>query len=80
MMSGIISKPVEMIYTVGYQATPKIKLEAVHRQVQQLDQLVASRKMSKNITMSFTVSTGQVPGYPYIYQNLALVGFSYALY
>ena len=77
MMTDIISKPADVIYTFGYQLNPRVHLEALYKQYEQLVQMIANRKMSKHIGMSLTASTGQLPGNPAIYQNLFLVGLSY---
>lgn len=78
MMNGLISAPNEVIYNVGYNINPRVRVEFLHRQVQELWQLVLSRKLSKHITISLTGSSGQLPTYPDIYQNLALIGFGYS--
>lgn len=77
MMNGIISKPRDIITTVSKQVTRLVRLEAVYKTTEQLEQLVASRRMSKHITASITGSTGQLPGNPAIYQNLILIGMSW---
>ena len=77
MMSGIISAPVDIIYTLGYQLNPRVHLEALYKQAEQLAQVVASRRLTKHISTSVTASTGQLPSDPTFYQNLLLFGFSW---
>ena len=77
-MTGIISSAKEMIYTLGYQITQKIRLTALHRQVDGLYQLVGSRPLSKRLSTSLTVSTDTKDAGPAVKQDLVLVGFSWS--
>jgi hypothetical protein len=79
MMTGVLSKPNEVIYSVGKQVTPAVKVAVVVKEMAKLEQIVFTRKMSKHITMSFTASAGLVPNDPNNdYQNLYLVGFGWS--
>jgi len=77
IMGGIISTPHEVIHSVGYNLNPRWKIEALYRQYQQLSQLVLTRKLNKHVNLTLTGSSGQLPSDSTIWQNLALVGFSY---
>jgi hypothetical protein len=77
MMNGVISAPKDIIFTLGYQATPRIKLESLYKQYEQLVQFVVSRKMTTHVNMSLTGSSGQVPDLPEFHQDLVLVGLSW---
>ncbi len=78
MMSGIISKPRDIIFTLGYQLTDRVQAQTLYRTEQHLKQLVLSRRMTKRVWVSFTSSTGLVPGYTDISQTLTLVGLSWS--
>jgi hypothetical protein len=78
LMSGLVSKPTNVIYTLGYKFTPRVSSQALYRDLEHLYQLVCSRQMSKHIIMSITGSSGFIPDIPdRIYQNLILLGFAY---
>lgn len=78
LMNGIISKPKDTVYTVGYQVTPRIRTEALFKQTEQISQLVVSRQMTPRISASITGSSGQLPGYPDIHQDLILLGMGWS--
>lgn len=79
LMTGLISTPWNVIYTVGYKLTPRVRCDALYRSFEQQYQLVGSRQMTKHIGMSVTGSTGHIPGSNLVvYENKVLVGFSYS--
>lgn len=78
MMNGVLSKPNEMIYSVGYKLTPRVKVETLYREVHTLQQLVISRRMTRHITLSLTGSNGELPTYPDVKQTMTLVGVAYS--
>jgi hypothetical protein len=77
LMSGLLT-PHEEILSLGYHLSPRLKIEALYRQYQQLTQLVLSRQMTKHTSVSITGSTGQLPTDPNIHQDLALIGFGWS--
>jgi hypothetical protein len=76
-MSGVLSAPDETIYSVGAPVTDRIYMSALHRQVDQLYQLVVSRLMTKNISMSLTGSFDSSNEGQSMKQDLYLVGLSW---
>ena len=78
MMNGVLSSPKELIYSLGYNLTTRVKVEALYREYQQLMQLVLSRRVTKHISVSLTGSSGQLPSDATIHQDLILVGFGYS--
>jgi hypothetical protein len=77
LMTGLLT-PHEEILSLGYRLSPKVKIETLYRQYQQLTQLVLSRQITKHTSVSITGSTGQLPTDPNIHQNLALIGIGWA--
>jgi len=77
-MSGVISSPTETIYSLGYQVTQRVRLQALHKQQDGLYQLIASRRMSKRISCSLTGSTDKRREGPTVQQDLILVGLSWS--
>jgi hypothetical protein len=77
-MSGIVSKPVEVIYTVAYPFTTRVKISFVYKQIDGVYQVVATRKINRHVSTSLTASVDTRPEGPTIQQNLVLLGFSYS--
>lgn len=59
-MNGIISSPNEVIYTVGYPVSQRVKVTAVYKQINTLYQLVWSRRMTERLSLSLTGSVGAI--------------------
>lgn len=77
-MTGIVSSPTEVIYTLGYQLTRKVYLTGLYRQEDGLYQLVASRPLTKHLSTSLTGSMDTKEAGPTVKQNLVLVGLSWS--
>lgn len=77
-MTGIVSAATEIIYNLGYDLTQKMRLEAVHRQMDGLYQLVASRRLTNHLSTSLTASTDTKDAGPTVKQDLILLGFSWS--
>lgn len=77
-MTGVISSPAEVIYSVGVPVTDKVYLSALHRSEDQFYQLVAYRPLTRTIAASITGSMDNSNQGLNIKQNLFLVGFSWA--
>lgn len=78
LMNGIISSPKDIIYSLAYQLTTRVRLEALYKQTEQIKQLGATRRMTKRISASITGSSGQLPGNPSIHQDLILLGMGWS--
>jgi len=76
-MTGIVSSPAELIYSCAYPLTTRVTLEAVYKQYDGLYQLVATRRMTHNISTSITGSTDTRTSGPSVHQNLVLLGLSW---
>lgn len=74
-MSGVISAPTEVWYSLGYQLTPKINVTALYKQIDGIYQLVFTRKVTSHFSTSLTGSVDTLPAGPVVQQNLVLVGF-----
>jgi hypothetical protein len=77
-MTGVISSPSEMIYSLGYPVSPRVKVAALYKQTDGLYQLVCTRVMTKHISTSLTGSIDARAEGPTVQQNLILVGFSWS--
>jgi hypothetical protein len=77
-MSGIISSATEMIYTLGYNLTQKVRATALHKQNDGLSQLVLSRPINKKLSTSLTASTDQSDSGDSVKQDLILIGFAWS--
>lgn len=77
-MSGILSSPVEYIYTLGYPITQKVHMTALHRQEDGLYQLITSRRLTRSIGTSLTCSFDTRDEGPTVKQDLFLVGLSWS--
>lgn len=78
MMNGVVSLPAETIYSLGYNLTPRLKVEALYREQRTLAQLILTRRLTRRLSVYVTGSQGQLPTVPDINQSLALLGFSYS--
>ncbi len=77
-MEGIISDAKELIYTIGYNLTQKVRVTALHRQFDGLYQLVASRSLTKRLSTSLTASTDTKDAGAAVKQDLILLGFGWS--
>lgn len=77
-MDGIISSPTEMIYTVGYQFTPRVRATVLHNSWDGLSQIIATRRMTKSISCSITASQDSKPQGRTVQQDLVLVGLAWS--
>lgn len=77
-MSGIISSPVEYIYTMGYPVSNKVSVTGLYRQFDGLYQIIATRRLTKSIGTSITGSVDTREQGPTVKQDLILVGFSWS--
>ncbi len=77
-MTGILSSPTEVIYSLGIPAGDKWYVSALHRQEDKLYQLVAYRPLTRRISGSVTVSTDQSDKGLSTKQDLYLVGLSWS--
>jgi hypothetical protein len=76
-MSGIVSAPAEMIYSVAYPLTKRVRAGFVYRQMDGLYQAVVSRQISSHLSTSVTGSVDTRAEGPIVQQNLFLVGLSW---
>jgi len=77
-MTGVVSSPNEMIYTLGYQLTPRIRVKALHNTWDGLTQLITTRQMTKSISCSLTGSQDTKPQGRAVQQDLILVGLAWS--
>ena len=77
-MSGLVSAPAEIIYRLGYQLTPRVRLSEFIKQYDGIYQTVLSRRMTRHISMSLSASFDTRPEGPSIQQDIYLVGFGYS--
>lgn len=77
-MTGIVSSPTEVIYTFGYDFTPRVRGSFLHKQEDGIYQVIASRRMTRTLTTSITASRDTRAAGPTIQQDLLLLGFSWA--
>lgn len=77
-MSGIVSSPVELIYSLGGQVSSRIHVAALYKQIDGIYQLVLTRRMTRQISTSITGSIDALAAGPTVQQNLVLVGFSWS--
>ncbi len=76
-MTGIISSPKEMIYSLGYQFTPRVRADVLERQTDGSSQLVISRRMTSNISASVTALQDRSDAGLSSKQEIYLVGLSW---
>jgi hypothetical protein len=77
-MTGVISSPNEMIFTLGYQLTPRVRVSALHNTWDGLTQLITTRQMTKSISCSLTASQDTKPQGRAVQQDLVLVGLAWS--
>jgi hypothetical protein len=77
-MNALISSPTEVIYRLGYQLTPRVRLSEMIKQIDGIFQTILSRRMTAHIGMSLSVSFDTSPLGPSIQQDTYLVGFSWS--
>jgi hypothetical protein len=77
-MSGILSSPNEIIYSLGYSFSPRVRGTFLHRQEDGLYQLVFSRRLSRRLSTSLSGSVDTKREGPSVQQNLVLLGFSWS--
>lgn len=77
-MSGIVSRPSEYIYSLGYPLSPRVTMSGIYRQVDGIYQVVWSRRMTRTISATVTGSIDSLPAGPSVQQNLFLVGLSWS--
>ncbi len=77
-MTGVISAPDEMIYTIGYQVTPRVRVKLLHNTWDGLSQFITTRSMTKSISCSFTASQDTKPQGRTVQQDLLLVGLAWS--
>lgn len=77
-MSGIVSAPTEVIYTLGYAFTPRVHGALLHKQEDGIYQLIVSRRMTKILTASITGSKDTRKEGPAVQQDLVLLGLSWS--
>ena len=77
-MDGIVSAPTEMIYTLGYQLTKRVRATVLHNSWDGLSQVIATRQMTKSISCSITASQDSRPQGRAVQQDLVLVGFAWS--
>ncbi|MGE0526969.1 MAG: hypothetical protein AB7G93_04090 [Bdellovibrionales bacterium] len=77
-MSGIVSSPTEVIYTVGYPVTKKVRVTALHKQIDGIYQLVGTRQLTKTLSTSLTGSIDTAAAGLSVQQNLILIGLSWS--
>ncbi len=76
-MTGIISSPTEIIYTLGYSLSPRLRVSAVNRQIDGLYQLIVSRSLTSNMSASLTGSSDTSDKGSSVKQDLVLLGLSW---
>jgi len=77
-MTGILSAPTEVIYSLGYQVTQKVHLGFYHKQEDGLFQVTTSRPLTGRWNTSLTLSTDTKDAGPTVKQDLILLGFSWS--
>jgi hypothetical protein len=77
-MSGIVSEPDEATYILGYPVTNKVRISALYKREDGLYQLVATRKLTRNLSTSLTGSTDTSDAGSSVKQDLVLLGFSWS--
>lgn len=77
-MSGVVSAPTEMIYTVGFQVSPRVRVKALHNDWDGLTQLITTRQMTKSISCSLTASQDTKPQGRTVQQDMLLVGLAWS--
>jgi hypothetical protein len=77
-MTGIVSAPTEVIYSVIYPVTKRVRLTMLHRQTDGLYQAVATRQLTPSLSTSLSASTDNSPKGDSVKQDLILVGFSWS--
>lgn len=77
-MTGVISVPSEMVYSLGYQITPRVRIRGLYNSWDGLTQLVTTRQMTKSISCSLTGSTDSRPQGRAVQQDLILVGLAWS--
>lgn len=76
-MTGIVSAPKELIYSIGYQFTPRVRGDVIERQTDESTQIVFSRRMTTNISASITALQDRSNKGLSSKQDLYLVGLSW---
>lgn len=76
-MTGIVSSPTEYIYTLGYSLSPRLRISAVHRQIDGMYQLIATRSLTSNMSTSLSGSSDTTDEGANLKQNLVLLGLSW---
>ncbi len=77
-MSGVISAPTEMIYTLGYQVTKRVRVTGLHNTWDGLTQIITTRQMTNSISCSLTASQDTKPQGRTVQQDLLLVGLAWS--
>jgi hypothetical protein len=77
-MTGVISAPTEVIYTIGYDFTPRVHGTFMYKQEDGIYQLITSRRMTRTLTASLTASTDRRREGPTVQQDLLLLGLSWS--
>ncbi|MGE4133723.1 MAG: hypothetical protein AB7F86_18950 [Bdellovibrionales bacterium] len=76
-MTGIISDPTEYVYTIGYPVSPRLSVSLIHRQIDEVYQLVFSRSLNSSTSVSVSGSTDQSDKGASVRQDLILVGLGW---
>lgn len=77
-MNGIVSAPDEIIYSLGFPVSPRVYVQAVHKQEDGIYQLIGTRRLTKSISTSLTCMTDQSDKGESVKQDLYLVGLSWS--
>lgn len=77
-MTGLVSNPDEMVYTLAYPVTPRVRIKLLHNTWDGLSQFITTRQMTKSISMSFTASQDTKRQGRTVQQDLLLVGLAWS--
>lgn len=77
-MSGILSSPKEVIYSLGYQVNPRVHAAFLHKTADGIYQVVASRQLNKVLSASVTASKDTRKEGTNVQQDLFLLGLSWS--
>ena len=77
-MSGLFSKPNEVIYQLSYPVTPRVTLSELIKQMDGTFQTVLARSLTPHVSVSLSVTFDTNPEGASIQQNIYLVGLGYS--
>lgn len=77
-MKGVLSAPVETMYSLGYPVNNRVRLSALHKDYDQLYQVSVGRVLAPGMWGSLTYSTDASDKGDTIKQDLILIGFHWS--